>query len=72
MVRPLHDLRLRVEGWLNLPHRYSFEKRRYWLAECAGLLVGRAKHTVLCLTGRHHVKFGSWPKCIYCGRVVRV
>jgi hypothetical protein len=71
MRRLLYDLRVEVEQWWGLPHRYSWEKRRHWLAECAGLVVGRAWHRLKCWRGHHYVKFGTWPRCVHCGRVAQ-
>ena len=63
---------MRALSALNLGHRYTFHRKRDFYSERAAILWERATHVVAChLLNDHHVRFGTAPRCMYCGRVPR-
>jgi hypothetical protein len=56
---------------LRQPHRYEFQPVAPFYAERVMLTGERIVHRVKCARGDHYVKFGTWPKCVYCGKSVQ-
>lgn len=51
--------------------RYSWEKRRHYWSDQASIAWDVVTGRILCLLGKHHVKFGTHPNCYRCGKRVR-